>query len=315
MNAADVLFGTLETDGFVIMPEFVTGPRLAGMQLAFSRALGRLRANSIDGYEKTERLRDMIEHPLLLDQGFLDLGLDPLIVELVRRYVGPQSQLTECKGWRSRITARDWHGWHGDAWYDQQALHDCIPRELKVGLYLTDVDSGGLAYIKGSHRLLQPRLHSRQQGGTAWQGERVDVHGPAGTIVVFDTSGIHRQAHPILKIRHALFYCYHDASIPLQAEDVAYNRYAPLRLNAAFLGNLTVEQQRILGFGDARHFVHGYQRDIAHPLAHSVFGALLEGSLWMDEHCEPVLRRLRAIRPWLASKITTLRSGSNRKPA
>ena len=314
MSRADVLFDTLETDGVVILPEFVTGSRLAGMQHAFSRALGRLRANSIDGYEKTERLRDMIEHPLLLDQGFLDLGLDPLIVELVRRYVGPQFQLTECKGWRSRITAKDWHGWHGDAWYDQQIWHDCIPRELKVGLYLTDVDSGGLAYIKGSHQRLQPRLHSRQDGGPGSQAERADVRGPAGTIVVFDTSGIHRQAHPILKIRHALFYCYHDASIPLQAEDVAYNRYAPLRLSAAFLGNLTVEQQRILGFGDTRHFAHGYQRKVAHPLAHCVFGALLEGSLWMEERFEPVLRRLRAVRSKLAPKAT-LRSGNNRKPA
>jgi len=315
MNRADVLFNTLEQDGVVILPEFVTGTRLAGMQHAFSRALGRLRANSIDGYEKTERLRDMIEHPLVLDQGFLDLGLDPLVMDLVQRYVGPQFQLTECKGWRSRITAKDWHGWHGDAWYDQEVLHDCIPREVKVGLYLTDVDSGGLAYIKGSHQRLRPRLHSRQEGETPWPGERVDVQGPAGTIVVFDTSGVHRQAHPILRIRHALFYCYHDPSIPLQPEDVAYNRYAPLTLNAAFLGNLTAEHQRILGFGDTRHFVHGYQRDIAHPLAHSVFSAVLESGLWMEEHFEPLLRRVRALRSRLAPATTTIGGGSHRKPA
>ena len=315
MSSADVVCNILEKDGVVVLPEFIRGARLTSMQHAFSRALERLRANSLDGYEKTERLRDMIEHPLLLDQGFLDLGLDPMITEVVQRYVGPQFQLTECKGWRSRITRKDWHGWHGDAWYDQQVVRDCIPREVKVGLYLTDVDSGGLAYMKGSHQKLRPRLHSRQEGTNASWGERVDVHGPAGTVVVFDTSGIHRQAHPILKIRHALFYCYHDPSVPLQAEDIAYNRYAPLRLNAAFLGDLTTEQQRVLGFGDARHFVHGYQRDIAHPMAHSAFSALLEAGLWFEEHCEPILRRIKAIRARLASTTIPLENRNDRKPA
>ncbi len=99
MSSADVVCNILEKDGVVVLPEFIRGARLTSMQHAFSRALERLRANSLDGYEETERLRDMIEHPLLLDQGFLDLGLDPMITEVVQRYVGPQFQLTECKGW------------------------------------------------------------------------------------------------------------------------------------------------------------------------------------------------------------------------
>lgn len=296
MTDVDALFATLQEDGIAIVPAFVSGSRLAGMQRAFSCALEHLRANNADGYEKTERLRDMVEHPFLLDQGFLDVALDPTILAVVRRYVGPEFQLTECKGWRSRTTAKDWHGWHGDAWYDQAAFPDSIPKEVKVGLYLTDVNSGGLAYIKRSHRQLQPRLHSCKNGADAWRGERVDVNGVAGTIVLFDTSGIHRQAYPVLEVRKAIFYCYHDAAIALQAEDIAYNRYAPLYLNAAFLGGLTLEQQRILGFGDRRNFIPAYRRDIHHKLSHAVFSWMLETSIWLDEVFEPASRRLRALR-------------------
>lgn len=302
MADADALFAALQEDGIVVVPAFVWGSRLAGMQRAFSAALERLRANNVDGYEKTERLRDMIEHPFLLDQGFLDVALDPTIVAVVRRYVGPEFQLTECKGWRSRTTTKDWHGWHGDAWYDQAAYPDSIPREVKVGLYLTDVRSGGLAYVKGSHRQQRPRLHSGKSGANSWRGERVDVNGGAGTIVLFDTSGIHRQSYPVLEVRQALFYCYHDAAIALQAEDVAYNRYAPLYLNAAFLGGLTLEQQRILGFGDKRNFIPAYRRDIDHELSHSVFSWMLETGIWFEEVFEPVARRLRTLRSRVRQK-------------
>ena len=315
MNNADVLYHALQEDGVVILPEFVSGAQLKGMQHAFAQALARLCANSHDGYEKSERLRDMIEYPLLLDQGFLDLAVDPTITSLARRYVGPQFQLTECRGWRSRVTRKDWHGWHGDAWYDQETVRDSIPRQVKVGVYLTDVKSGGLAYMKGSHAKLRPRLHSRKQAGAILQGERLDVRGPAGTIFVFDTSGIHRQSHPILQTRHALFYCYNDPAVPLQAEDVAYNRYGPLRLNAAFLGNLSQEDQRILGFGDKRRFVRGFQRKMEHRLAHAAFSGLLEGALWIEEYFEPVLRRLRAVRARLAPKTPTASEEGKRKHA
>ena len=37
---------------------------------------------------------------------------------------------------------------------------------------------------------------------------------------MFDSSCIHRQGIPILEPRQAVFYNYHDPSVPLQPEDV-----------------------------------------------------------------------------------------------
>jgi hypothetical protein len=55
-----------------------------------------------------------------------------------------------------RPTRRDFHGWDGDEWYDQEVTQE-IPKEVKLGLYVTDVRSGAFNYIKGTHRKEPPR--------------------------------------------------------------------------------------------------------------------------------------------------------------
>ena len=54
--------------------------------------------------------------------------------------------------------------------------------------------------------------------------------------------------------------------MPLQAEDVNYYRYHPLILNAAFLGDFSEEDRRILGFGDRSHYIHAFERKVRFPL-------------------------------------------------
>jgi len=92
----------------------------------------------------------------------------------------------------------------------------------------------------------------------------VEVTGPAGTAFLFDTSGIHGQSCPILKPRSAVFYNYHDPSVPIQREDLEYYRYHPLLLNAAFLGDLSREDQKILVFGNKNHYIHAFERKPKH---------------------------------------------------
>src|SRR5207253_9958074 len=146
----------LEENGIVIIPDLLTGSQLRGMQVAFNARLRRMRWNNFDGYEKTERYRHMVQDVLTLEQGFVDLALHPRVTAAIREYVGPAFALVEAKGWKSLPTRRDFHGWHGDAWYDQESIQD-IPREVKLAFYLTDVRSGAFNYIKSSHRKQHPR--------------------------------------------------------------------------------------------------------------------------------------------------------------
>jgi hypothetical protein len=120
----------------------------------------------------------------------------------------------------------------------------------------------------------------------------VEFLGPAGTAVLFDTSGVHRQGIPILEPRLAMFYNYHDPAIPLQEEDVAYYRYHPLLLNAAFLGDMTAENMRILGFGDKMHYQPSFVRKRSHPLFQRCMAAAFAATLTLEEWSGRVLGKL-----------------------
>jgi hypothetical protein len=285
----------LQTDGVAILPKFIQGETLTNMQRAFQSRLKRLRWNDVDGYEKTERFRHMVQDVLLLDEGYVRVALHPLVTEVLRSYIGKQFELVEAKGWKSIPTMRMFHGWHGDAWYDQTKVSG-IPREVKLAFYLTDVKTGAFNYFKGSHRKHQPRgWKNHEIAATFDPAEKMIIDGPAGTAFLFDTSGIHGQSSPILEPRHAVFYNYHDPSVPIQQEDLDYYRYHPLLLNAAFLGNLSPEDQRILGFGNKSHYINAFERKPEHRAFQSVHQRVYDLKIVADEFGSRVGARLRGL--------------------
>jgi hypothetical protein len=253
------LFSQLDRDGLVVLPELLSPAKLDAMQQAFAARLQRVRWNNFEGYQKTEPYRHMVENVLILDQGFIDLVLHPVVKGVLNRYLGDEYELTEAKGWKSLPTKRDFHGWHGDAWYDQTNASQ-IHREVKLAIYLSDVRSGAFNYIKGTHRQQHPRVVKNHEVADVDSSQVAQLLGPAGTAFLFDTSGIHRQGVPMLEERQACFFNYHNPRIRLQQEDIDYYRYHPLLLNAAFLGELSEEDQRILGFGNKTNFRPAFMR-------------------------------------------------------
>ena len=288
------LTGQLELDGIVMLPSLISAEQLNSMQRAFETRLHRLRWNNFEGYQKTERYRHMVEDVLLLDQGFIDVGIHPLIKKVLNRYLGQQYALTEAKGWKSLPTKRDFHGWHGDAWYEQGATLE-IPKEVKMAMYLTDVRSGAFNYIRGSHRKQHPRTVGNDEVENVSDSQITEMKGQAGTAFLFDTSGIHRQGVPMLEERRAIFYNYHDPGVSLQKEDLVYYRYHPLLLNAAFLGNLSDDDQRILGFGDKRNFLPGFERS-SKPLGlYAAFQSVFNTQIFLADLVVRINSRLKRI--------------------
>ena len=285
----------LEETGIVIIPDLLTASQLRGMQVSFNARLRRMRWNDFDGYEKTDRYRHMVQDVLTLDQGFIDAALHPVVVPALREYLGDTFELVEAKGWKSLPTKRDFHGWHGDAWYDQEQVKDRIPREVKLGLYLTDVKSGGFVYVKGTHGRQHPKPLSRDEARALPRERFVEVSGPAGLAFLFDTSGFHRQNVPILEPRQAVFFAYHDPKLPLQQEDLEYYRYHPLQLNAAFLGNLTEEERRILGFGNTTNFQPGYERRPMHAYFQVLVGRSYHAKVLAGEFHQRVKTKLKRL--------------------
>lgn len=291
-SEADALASELDTNGIVVLPNLLSAEQLRGVQLAFEAKLSGMRWNNVDGYQKSEKYRHMVEDVLLLDQGFIDLALHPLVKEILNRYLGPTYELTEAKGWKSLPTKRDFHGWHGDAWYDQSTASE-IHREIKLAMYLTDVRSGAFNFITGSHRQQHPRQVKNHEIESLLDSSLVELTGSAGTAFLFDTSGIHRQGVPMLEHRQAIFYNYHDPHVRLQPEDVDYYRYHPLLLNAALLGNLSLEDHRILGFGNKTNFQPGFRRQVEIPFALKVFNAGFDAQLRIRDVRKRVSARLR----------------------
>ena len=282
----------LNMDGIAVLPGFVQGETLSAMQRSFEARLRRLKWNDFDGYERTERFRLMVQDVLTLDRGFVTTALDPVVKQVLRDYLGDRYRLVEAKGWRSLPTRRPFHGWHGDAWYDKSKVSG-IPREIKLGLYLTDVATGNFRYLRGSHRQYEPREWRHHEIAAVPSFGMAEVIGDAGTAFLFDTSGIHGQAWPILKPRHAVFYNYHDPGVPLQPEDLDYYRYHPLLLNAALLGNLTAEDQSILGFGDMTNYVPAFERNARHEGFQIANNRLFATMLVVEEFTSRVATRLR----------------------
>ena len=100
---------------------------------------------------------------------------------------------------------------------------------------------------------------------------------------------------PILEPRQAIFLNYHDAGVPLQREDVDYYRYHPLLLNAAFLGGLSAEDHRILGFGDKRTLQPGCQRRARFPKLEAAFRVAFEATLRLEPLAELPRRVYRRV--------------------
>lgn len=294
LKAVDALAAELESDGIVVLPSLVSPETLREMQEAFSARLSRLRWNNLDGYQRTEVYRLMIEDVLLLAQGFVDVAIHPLVKEILARYLGPTYQLTEAKGWKSLPAKHDFHGWHGDQWYEQTPGGP-IHREVKLAMYLTDVRSGAFNFIKGTHQQQHPH-HLKRHEVTALPLEQIiELTGAAGTAFLFDTSILHRQGVPMLESRQAIFYAYHDAGVPLQQEDTDYYRYHPLLLNAAFLGNLTSDDERVLGFGDKRNYQPAFVRREQLSLSYRAYRASLGPSLRFRQWRQLMTARINRI--------------------
>jgi hypothetical protein len=290
----DAVFSRLQQDGIAVLNGLVPLAALHAMQKAFATRLQRIRWNNFEGYQKSEPYRHLVEDVLTLDQGFVDLVLHSLVTTVLNRYLGDEYELTEAKGWKSLPTKRDFHGWHGDAWYEQ-SLSGTIHREVKLAIYLTDVRSGGLNYIKGSHQKQHPRIVKNAEVTGVASEQILDVTGPAGTAILFDTSGIHRQGVPMLEERQACFFNYHDPNVTLQPEDVDYYRYHPLILNAAFLGNLSDEDRRILGFGNKINFRPAFVRTGQPSILYRLFGAGYQAEVGLRHLNSRIRMRLRRI--------------------
>ena len=292
-EVVDRLVAELKQNGIVLLPPLFTKDQLHDMRVAFEARLRGMRWNDLDGYE-LEPQREVVQDVLTIDQGMVDLAVHPLVAKVLAKYIGPDFALTEAKGWRSLPTKRDFQGWHGDYWYDETKVTG-IAKEVKLGIYLTDVRTGAFNYFRGTHQKQHPRVVDNKEVKDLPKSSISVVVGSAGTAFLFDSSGIHKQGVPILEPRLAMFYNYHDPQVTLAKEAIDYYRYHPLTLNAAFLGNLSEEAQRILGFGNKTRYFPAFRRTTKHQRLYKFFNLAFAATIWFDDVSERAGARVKRI--------------------
>jgi hypothetical protein len=79
----------------------------------------------------------------------------------------------------------------------------------------------------------------------------------------------------------------------LDEENIAYYRYHPLTLNAAFLGNLSAEDQRILGFGNKINYQPAFEQRARTPIGYKTVSAAITAQLRIENLTERISARLR----------------------
>ncbi len=194
---------TVDRDGYAVSPHRLD-PAMCAELMAFATATPANRVPSVAGDPSRARFDPAAptapryqfdEAALLTVPAVRRLVGDPSFIDLAGKYFGspPINDLVTMWwsapfGPPSSEAAQLFH-------FDMDRI-----RFLKLFIYLTDVgtDNGPHVYVRGSHRTKPPaffrdRRFSDREVASGFPASDVhELHGPAGTVFVADTSGMHK---------------------------------------------------------------------------------------------------------------------------
>ncbi len=212
---------TLKKEGIVIIPAYFKGDMLQRMREAFDRVVrDRPSPGNTESFGNTEFTQE--------DSVFLEAALDDFLLEMIGGYYQKRFALGRASALRLDPVSNVRYGsflWH----------HDARGRQLHLMILLTDVPENGqrMSYLRRS----QNRYYDYSRGlgeGSRFEREVVetedakdriiDVVGPAGTVAVFDSNGLHTGNRNESARRDTLTFCYvskkHFKKLHFRKQDV-----------------------------------------------------------------------------------------------
>ena len=221
----------LVDDGVVILPAYFDAPTVQAMQQDFDAA--------IKDVPLTDKDAARLPKPSLCSSvAIASVAVDPFLTSLISYYWGKDIFLAELSGSRiepSRVEEYGPFQWH----------HDTKRKQVKIMLLLSDVARDGqrMDYIPGTHPIYHQFSIYQDSRFTSDYVRRfrepVRCAGPAGTVILFDTNGIHRGNRNVGARRDVCIFNY-----------TAGHALFPLPpFHPELLRKLTPEQRRILRLG------------------------------------------------------------------
>lgn len=197
-------------DGILILRSHFQGEVLEGMRSDFSRWIPRATADEFGRFRLHEGQGTFLKDSVVFSRA----ALDPWVLALARYYWGKPVVLSQASGDRlypdpggKKLGPFQWH-------------HDAKRKQLKALIYLDDVSRDGqrMDYLPGTHRIWQ----QFKRGDADYEKTRIPdeevlpryghqpIHceGPAGTVLLFDTNGIHRGNQNLSAKRDAWVFQY-----------------------------------------------------------------------------------------------------------
>ncbi|QUM71325.1 phytanoyl-CoA dioxygenase family protein [Sphingopyxis granuli] len=207
--ADDPLAGKLEADGIAPLPSLLSGEQIAEMRLYFTdrQATDPYRP-TLGGFAAPSSVPDgthvaFFPHATVaaVPHG-LALANHPLVLSAVADYLGCKPTIAYMTAWWSMVadgTAQEAENFHRD--YDDYKF-------VKLFVYLSDVDlqSGPHIFIRGSHvseKLIERRRFDDDLVAANFpdQDDHLTLIGPAGTMFLETTFGLHRGFPPVAQNR------------------------------------------------------------------------------------------------------------------
>jgi len=212
---------TFQREGIVLLPGYFKGEQLGRLQTAFGSIIdARPSPGNPDSFGNTDFMHT--------SPAFLEAALDDFLLEIIAGYCGRKFAIGRASALRILPTPANRYGsfmWH----------HDARGRQVHVMVLLTDVSADGqrMSYLRQSHL----RYYDHYRGlaeGSRFEHEVVcagdaknrilEVTGPAGTVAIFDSNGLHSGNRNEVATRDTLTFCYvtkrHFKQIKVQAQDL-----------------------------------------------------------------------------------------------
>jgi ectoine hydroxylase-related dioxygenase (phytanoyl-CoA dioxygenase family) len=236
-----------EADGFLVIPDALSGSELERVRSAAARAEQRWREDvSLPGMRKATL--EQVQAPIEYDPVLLELLWHPKVFPIVRAVVGEDVSMIDNDLF---ITPPRTPGTHADWHHDVGMPGVYHPRSVmmvKVFYLLTDVNenSGGTAMIPGSHRFPEGFSFPKVDEPKKMPG-MVQMTGKAGTAYAFNGRVYHcavnnESDHP----RKVLIYNYGHFWMKV------WQGYEPSpRLVEEALASGDPVRKQLLGIGDA----------------------------------------------------------------
>jgi hypothetical protein len=195
----------LRSDGILLLPSYFQGEFLRKLQTALHDAVKDSPARGVDDAWRHE---DAVS----TSPEILAAALDDFLLEIIGHYYGKPFGLGRADATRLMPTPpkrNESYQWH----------HDTRGRQIHMMVLLNDVTSAGqrMSYLRGSNDVYYDRYRgeghgSRFEADMTKNGFKkediVELIGPAGTVGLFDSNGLHSGNRNDKEQRDCLLFCF-----------------------------------------------------------------------------------------------------------